>query len=78
MITLSLKEGGAVLGTIDEAEFKLLVDQLVEETDEDTDYYVDAATIDMLESAGAGAHLVGLLRKAVGGSEGVDIAWQET
>lgn len=78
MITLSLKESGAILGTIDEAELKLLVDQLVEETDEDTDYYIDAATIDLLESAGAGAHLVGLLKKAVGTSEGVDIVWQET
>jgi hypothetical protein len=78
MITLSLKDSGAVLGTIDEAEFKLLVDQLVEETEEDTDYYIDPATIDLLESAGASAHLVGMLKKAVGGSEGVDIVWQQT
>ena len=78
MITLSLKDGGAVLGTVDEADLQLLVDQLVEESDEDTDYYIDPVTIDMLESAGASAHLVALLKKAVGNSEGVDIVWQET
>jgi hypothetical protein len=78
MITLSLKESGTVLGTISDEDFQLLMDQLVEESEEDTDYYIDAVTIDLLESAGAGAELVALLKRAVGSSEGVDIVWQET
>ncbi|MBN1631850.1 MAG: galactosyldiacylglycerol synthase [Thermoleophilia bacterium] len=78
MITLSLKDGGAVFGTIDEADLQVLIDQLVEETDEDTDYYVNSLTIELLERNGASARLVGLLKDAVGDSEGVDIVWQES
>ncbi len=78
MITLSLKDGGAVLGTIEEADLQVLIDQLVEETDEDTDYYVNSLTIELLEQAGASAGLIGLLKDAVGDSEGVDIVWQES
>jgi len=77
MITLSLKETGAVLGTIDEADLRLLMDQLEEEDEGDTDYYVSPVTIDMLEEAGAGQHLIDILKRAVGDSEGVDVVWTE-
>jgi len=77
MITLSLKDGGTLLGTIDEDDFEVLAGQLVVESDEDTDYYIDSATIDLLERAGASAKLAGLLRAALGGAEGVDIVWQD-
>ena len=75
MITLSLKDSGAVLGTISEADFKVLVDYLEEESETDVDYYISPETIDMLEDDGASPELVALLRQAVGDSEGVDIVW---
>jgi hypothetical protein len=78
MVTLSLKDTGALLGAIDDADFEVLAGELVVESDEDTDYYIDPATIDLLEAAGASADLVALLKKAVGDSEGVDIVWRET
>lgn len=78
MIMLSLKEGGAFLGSIDEADLQLLIDQLEEETESDTDYFISSMTIEMLESAGASARLLDILKKAVGSSEGVDIVWQES
>ena len=78
MITLSLKETDAFLGTIDEDDLQLLRDQLEEESEEDTDYYIDAPTIDLLEAAGAGAQLLSLLRRAVDASDGVEIAWRRT
>lgn len=77
MITLTLKDGGSFLGTIDEADMQLLADQLEEESAEDTDYFVCSSTIDLLEESGASPGLVDLLRRAVGTSEGVDIRWQE-
>lgn len=77
MITLLLKESGEALGTIDEADLQLLQDQLEEETEDDTDYYIDSLTIDMLESSGASAGLIALLRQAVGESEGIDIVWRK-
>jgi len=76
MITLSLKDSGAFLGTIDEADLRLLMDQLEEETEEDSDYYVTPLTIDLLERGGAGAPLVRLLKGAVGSSEGVEVSWK--
>jgi hypothetical protein len=76
MITLSLKDSGAFLGAIVEADLRLLIDQLEEETEEDTDYYVTPLTIDLLERGGASASLIRLLREAVGSSEGVDVAWK--
>jgi len=76
MITLSLKDSGAFLGTIDEADLQVLVDQLEEERADDTDYYVCPSTIDLLEEAGGSAGLISLLRQAVGDSEGVEVSWK--
>lgn len=76
MIVLSLKESGSEVGSIDEAEFQFLVDQLEEESEEDTDYYITAATIDMLAQQGGSTHLLEVLRQAVGGSEGVELVWR--
>jgi hypothetical protein len=78
MITLSLKDGGTVLGEIEEADLRLLIDRLEEEDEGDTDYYVSPMTIEMLERAGAGPHLLDILKRAVGDSEGVDIVWTES
>ncbi len=78
MITLSLKDGGTFLGTIDAADLRLLVNQLEEEYEQDTDYYITPMTIDMLEQSGASPGLVRILKQAVGNSEGVEVAWSES
>lgn len=78
MITLSLKDGGEYLGAIDEADLQLLIDQLEEEDEGDTDYYITPLTIDFLEENGASPELVEILREAVGDSDGVEIAWEES
>ena len=53
----------------------LLADQLEEESSHDTDYYISAPTIDMLEESGADASLVKLLRDALGGRDGFELRW---
>ena len=58
MITLSFKDSGTLIGTIDEADLQSLIDQLEEESEGDTDYYIDPATVDLLEQNGASARLV--------------------
>jgi hypothetical protein len=73
MIKLSLKDTGAFLGTIDEHDLQLLIGQLEEEHEEDTDYYICPETIAILEEGGASAALLSLLKGAVGGSEGVSV-----
>jgi hypothetical protein len=52
------------------------VDRLEEEHAEDTDYYIDADTIDLLEGSGASADLLSVLRKALGEAEGIDVSWK--
>jgi hypothetical protein len=76
MIDLFNAETDEKIGTITEADLKVLVDGLEEESSEDQDYFIDAATIDLLADGSATEHLVGLLRKAVGSSEGLEIRWQ--
>jgi hypothetical protein len=75
MITLREKDSGKRLGSISEEELQSLVDALEEESRSDTDYWIDAPTVDMLEEEGASVHLVALLRSAVNGRDGVDVAW---
>jgi hypothetical protein len=75
MIELHDAERGTRLGTITDAQLKFLVDALEEESTEDTDYYISADTIDMLEEDGADAQLLGLLRGALAGREGMDVRW---
>lgn len=75
MIVLSLKGTGSLVGSITEEDFKFLADQLEEETEEDTDYFVTMATMEMLARAGASEELIEVLNTAVGGSEGVELSW---
>jgi hypothetical protein len=64
------------LGSVTEAELQVLIDGLEEESTVDQDYYIDAATIDLLGDGRASDHLLGLLRNAVGSSDGVEIRWE--
>lgn len=74
-IRLSEKDSGRTLGSISEADFQMLVDYMEEESSKDQDYYVEHTAIDALESLGASADFIMLLRTAVGESEGVDVVW---
>lgn len=77
-VRISDKATGSSIGSVSREEFQFLVDQLEEESSTDADYFIDTATIDMLEDNGGSAMLVTMLRAAVGDSEGIDITWQQT
>lgn len=77
-VRISDKATGSSIGSVSREEFQFLVDQLEEESSTDADYFIDTATIDMLEDNGGSATLVAMLRAAVGDSEGIDITWQQT
>jgi hypothetical protein len=76
MIDLYNATANQLLGSITESDLKVLIDALEEEGLYDQDYYIDSATIDVIADGKATEHLVGLLRKAVGAGDGVDIRWQ--
>ncbi|HZO20767.1 MAG TPA: hypothetical protein VFB46_17395 [Gemmatimonadaceae bacterium] len=78
MIELRDVERDTTLGTITEEQLQFLIDALEEESTEDIDYYISGDTIDMLEEDGADSQLVGLLRRALIGREGMDIRWSRT
>jgi hypothetical protein len=75
MIELHDKDSGAFLGTITEAQLQFLIDRLEEEDSADVDYYVNQATIDMFEQAGADPQLLSTLRRALGKREDMEIRW---
>jgi hypothetical protein len=75
MITLRDKESGNPIGTVTDAQLQFLADQLEEEWAEDTDYWLDESTIDLLAERGADEALVGLLRRAMGEREEMEITW---
>ena len=75
MIQLHEKETGVFVGTITEAQLQFLIDQLEEESADDTDYYIDHATLDLFKEVGAEADLLALLRQSLGTHDGMEIAW---
>lgn len=67
----------AQIGTISEDQLADLVDALEEESASDDEYYVDDATVDMLEDGGADPDLVTLLRDALAERGGeMDVRWE--
>jgi hypothetical protein len=78
MIELRDKDTGAFLGTITEAQLQFLIDQLEEEDSEDTDYYINQATLDMFEQNGADPQLLSLLRKALGTRDDMEMKWSRS
>jgi hypothetical protein len=76
MIDIYNNDTNELVGTITEADLKVLQDHLEEESAEDQDYFIDAATIDVIGDGQASEHLLNLLRKALGTADSVDIRWQ--
>jgi hypothetical protein len=76
MIDIYNNDTNELIGTITEADLKVLIDHLEEESAEDQDYYIDAATIDVIGDGQATEHLLAALRKALGSADGVEIRWQ--
>ena len=76
MIDLYNAATNQLIGSITEADLQSLVDALEEESAEDQDYYIDEATIDLLADGRVPEHLLGVLRGALGSTDGVEIRWQ--
>ncbi|NLC58065.1 MAG: galactosyldiacylglycerol synthase [Armatimonadetes bacterium] len=73
MVAIYRADNDEQIGTISDQDLDFLVEQLVEEDLEDTDYYVDRETIDFLKSRGASPTLLALLQRALGDREGVEV-----
>lgn len=78
MIQLRDKETGSLLGSISEEDLQFLIDNLEEESEDDTDYYLNRVTLEMLKEKGGGQPLIDLLENALGDREDVEIEWSRT
>jgi hypothetical protein len=76
MIDLYNNTTNQLVGSLTEAELQVLIDGLEEESLKDRDYYINAATLDLLGDGRATDHLMQLLRTALAGEQGVEIRWQ--
>jgi hypothetical protein len=76
VIDLYIQNSPTPIGSLTDADLKVLRDALEEESLDDTDYYITADTIDVIADGKASDHLVDLLRRALGHAEGVDIRWK--
>jgi hypothetical protein len=75
MIQFRDKETGAALGEMTEAQLQFLIDNLEEESSEDTDYYLNPTMLEMLQEKNADPDLMALLRAALGDREEMEIEW---
>jgi hypothetical protein len=76
MVELRDKETGRILGSISDEQLQFLIDQLEEESDTDTDYYIDDATLEMFAARSIDPKLLTLLRGALGDRKGMEIEWK--
>jgi hypothetical protein len=70
-------DNGETIGEITAAQLQFLVDQLEEEDDEDTDYFIDRDTLELLSDNGADPDLLALIEKAMGDDDEIDVAWEK-
>jgi processive 1,2-diacylglycerol beta-glucosyltransferase len=76
MVKLYEAQTGRPLGEISDEQLKFLTDQLEEESDDDQDYYLNRATLDIFAEEGADGTLLALLRGAMGDKEELEIRWE--
>jgi hypothetical protein len=77
MTTLKNKDTGAIIGTLNDAQLQFLIDQLEEESNEDTDYWLNRAQIEIFKEQGADPALVAMLEQALGEAEDMEVIWEK-
>lgn len=77
--TLHNKDTGALIGPLSDVQRQDLIDLLVEESSDDRDYWIDAATLEHLEGQDADTDLLATLRRLLEENpDGFEIEWRET
>ena len=65
------------IGEITQAQLQFLTEQLEEEDADDTDYFIDRDTLELLSDNGADPELLAMIEKAMGDDDEIDIAWED-
>jgi hypothetical protein len=77
LVALFDKASGLPIGRLTLAQFDALDGRLEHESEVDDDFYIDEATIGMLEEQELDAEVVAILRRALAGRAGMDVRWVE-
>ena len=67
---------GDEIGTITEAQQAFLVTQLEDEHEDDTDYYIDRETLELLSDNDGDPELLAMLEKSLGLDDSMGIAFE--
>lgn len=78
MLRLYDNATGASIGAITEDNLRFLIDHLEEESDDDQDYYLNEAMLDLFEKGGADTGFVSQLRSALNGRAEMEIRWSRS
>jgi hypothetical protein len=76
MIYLYEKDSNRLLGSINEAQLQVLIEQLEEEWGEDQDYAITPLLVEMFENENVDQELVSLLKEALGNKPEVEVIWK--
>ena len=66
---------GRPLGEISETHLQFLIDSMEEDSIDDQDYYLEAATLGYLDARGADVELMQFLHGVLGDRSGITIRW---
>ena len=78
MITLKNKDTGQRIGKLSEEELKFLIDELVEEHDEDKDYWLNRTQLEIMKEKGVHISLLEMLEKELGDNDDIEIIWERS
>jgi len=67
---------GTEIGTISDVQLTFLAEQLEADHEDDTDYFIDRETLELLSDNGADPGLLAMLEKAIGDDEEMKIVWE--
>jgi processive 1,2-diacylglycerol beta-glucosyltransferase len=77
MVKLRDKGTGADLGSISDEELQYIIDQMDEDSPDDTDYHISRAVLSTMKAVAAPSSLTDLLETSMGDRDGFDVEWLE-
>jgi len=66
------------LGNLTEDQLQFLMAHLEEESNDDQDYYINRATLEMFQQAGADPAFIDLLQRSLDDRSDMEIRWERT
>jgi hypothetical protein len=64
------------IGTIDDKQLLFLKEQLEEEHDDDTEFFIDRDTLELLSDNGADPELLAMLEKGLADDDEMDVSFE--